>query len=139
MLKIALKTLCGLSCIYPLTLTPTAPSLARSPNLRAFACAPSYVWNAFLLGSADSLSPLQPPGSWLKWEAFPAHPSYLKSTPSTSPSTHAHRVLFHFAALLFFFPGLRLWHMKVPRLGVGLELQLLAYPTAHGNAESLTH
>ena len=32
-----------------------------------------------------------------------------------------------------------LWHMEVPRLGVKLELQLLAYTIAHGNAGSLTH
>ena len=32
--------------------------------------------------------------------------------------------------LSFFFLGLRLTHMEVPRLGVELELQLLAYATA---------
>ena len=33
-----------------------------------------------------------------------------------------------------------LWqHMEVPRLGVELELLLLAYTTAHGNTGSLTH
>ena len=31
-----------------------------------------------------------------------------------------------------------MWHVEVPRLGVGSELQLPAYPTAHGNAGSLT-
>ena len=30
-------------------------------------------------------------------------------------------------------------HMAVPSLGVELELQLLAYTIAHGNAGSLTH
>ena len=30
----------------------------------------------------------------------------------------------------FFFLGLGLWHMEFPRLGVKLELQLLAYITA---------
>ena len=30
-------------------------------------------------------------------------------------------------------------HMEVPRLGVQLELQMLTYTTAHGNARSLTH
>ena len=54
----------------------------------------------------------------------------------------------------FFFLRLHPWHMQVPRLGVKLELQLLAYITAiatwdlspvcdlhqaHGNARSLTH
>ena len=53
---------------------------------------------------------------------------------------------------LFFFSvflGPHPWHMEVPRLGGGLELQLLAYTTvwamsaactaAHSNARSLTH
>ena len=31
---------------------------------------------------------------------------------------------------IFCFLGLHLWHMEVPRLGVKLELQLLAYATA---------
>ena len=31
---------------------------------------------------------------------------------------------------LFFFSGLNLWHMEVPRLGVKSELQLAAYTTA---------
>ena len=35
--------------------------------------------------------------------------------------------------------SLGLLHMEVPRLGFELELQLLAYTTAHGNAGSLTH
>ena len=30
----------------------------------------------------------------------------------------------------FFFLGPHLWHIEVPRLGVQLELQLLAYATA---------
>ena len=32
--------------------------------------------------------------------------------------------------ILFFFLGLQIWHMEVPRLGVQSELQLLAYATA---------
>ena len=32
--------------------------------------------------------------------------------------------------LFFYFLGLHPWHMEVPRLGVSLELQLLAYTTA---------
>ena len=32
--------------------------------------------------------------------------------------------------LLFFFSGLHLRHVKVPRLGIKLELKLLAYATA---------
>ena len=37
-------------------------------------------------------------------------------------------VIFFF--FFFFFLGLYLWHMEIPRLGVELELQLLAYTTA---------
>ena len=38
--------------------------------------------------------------------------------------------LFDFFFFFFGFPGLHLWHMEVPRLGVKLEqLQLLAYTT----------
>jgi len=40
---------------------------------------------------------------------------------------------FHFSVFFFFFPcflGLHPRHMEVPRLGVKLELQLLAYTTA---------
>ena len=63
-----------------------------------------------------------------------------------------------FKGMTFFFflsfLGLHPWHMEVSRLGVELELQLLAYTTAkqhgilatsatyttaHGNAGSLTH
>ena len=61
----------------------------------------------------------------------------------------------HFlSSFLFFFLGPHLQHMDIPRLGVELELQLLAYTTATamrdlshiviytaacGNAGSLTH
>ena len=47
--------------------------------------------------------------------------------------------------LIFFFSGLHLWHMKGLRLGVKLELQLLAYTTATAMQDpshisrSLTH
>ena len=41
----------------------------------------------------------------------------------------------HIYIYIYCFLGLRLWHMEVPRLGIKLELQLLA----HGNAGSLTH
>ena len=39
----------------------------------------------------------------------------------------------------FLFLGPYPWHMEVPRLGVELELQLLAYIIADSNAGSLTH
>ena len=38
--------------------------------------------------------------------------------------------------LFLSFLGPHLWHMEVPRLGVELEVQLLAYTTACGNARS---
>ena len=41
-------------------------------------------------------------------------------------NVHDHTSIFFF----FCFLGLHLWHMKVPRLGVDLELQLLDYATA---------
>ena len=37
--------------------------------------------------------------------------------------------VFVFLFCFVFFLGLRPWHMEVPRLGVELELQLLAYTT----------
>ena len=40
---------------------------------------------------------------------------------------------------VFVILGLHLLHMEVPRLGVKLELQPLAYTTAHRNAGFLTH
>ena len=45
---------------------------------------------------------------------------------------------FFFFFFLVFFLGPQVWHMEVPRLGVKLELQLLAYTRAHSNAGSLT-
>ena len=39
----------------------------------------------------------------------------------------------------FVFLGPHLRQIEVPRLGVELELQLLAYTTAHSNAGCLTH
>ena len=39
----------------------------------------------------------------------------------------------------FFFLGLHLRHMEVPKLGVELDLELPAYTTAQGNARSLTY
>ena len=68
--------------------------------------------------------------------------NFLPSSPSRS------------LIILFWFLGLHLWHMEVPRLGVKSELQLPAYTTAtatpdlscvrantiaHVNAGSLTH
>ena len=40
-------------------------------------------------------------------------------------------ILFQILSFFFFvFLGLHLWHVEIPRLGVQLELQLLAYTTA---------
>ena len=39
-------------------------------------------------------------------------------------------MLFYFIIIIFFFLGPHLPHMNVPRLGVKLELQLLAYAAA---------
>ena len=39
---------------------------------------------------------------------------------------------------VFCFLGLHPWHVRVPKLGVKSELQLLAYSIAQGNTESLT-
>ena len=49
----------------------------------------------------------------------------------------AHQPGFFFVLFCFLGPHPR--HMEVPRIGVELELQLLAYTTAQGNAGSLTH
>ena len=47
---------------------------------------------------------------------------------SLSPSLHMHSWVFFFFFHSFFFLGLHLWHMEIPRLGVESELQLLAQP-----------
>ena len=38
--------------------------------------------------------------------------------------------MYSFSHFFFFFKGLHLWHMEVPRLGLESELQLPAYTTA---------
>ena len=50
-----------------------------------------------------------------------------------------HLQLFFVIILFYFFLGTHPWHMKVPSLGVKLELHLPIYTTAHENARSLTH
>ena len=59
-------------------------------------------------------------------------------TPNSHQRPHIFLFIFLFFYFLLFFK-LYLWHMEVSRLGVKLELQLLAYATAHSNARSLTH
>ena len=46
---------------------------------------------------------------------------------------------FYLGLFILFFLEPHLQDMKVPRLGIKLELQLPAYTTAHGSARSLTH
>ena len=55
---------------------------------------------------------------------------------SLLPVSKAWQKLFFFFLV---FLGLSPWHREVPRLGFELELQLLAYVAAMGNASSLTH
>ena len=66
---------------------------------------------------------------------LPSFLSFFPSFPSFLPSS-CH--LLSFSPFSFFLPfclsvclfGLHLWHKEVPRLGIRLELQLLAYTTA---------
>ena len=54
------------------------------------------------------------------------HYSWLKHRKHCNmPASHPKIYYYHF----FFFLGLHLWHMKVLKLGVKSELQLLAYAT----------
>ena len=69
-------------------------------------------------------------GRGQSWPLFPDHFIY-----EAGKSWRDH----FFCLLSFVFLGRQLRHMEVPRLGVQLELQLLAYATAHGNAGPLTH
>ena len=65
---------------------------------------------------------------WLTWQG--------------SSSTSLDLSFFFFCLFFFFFClflGPHLWHREVPWLGLELQLQLLAYTTAHSNAGSLTH
>ena len=55
------------------------------------------------------------------------------------PEQRDSRELLSLSLSFFFFLGMALPHMEVPRLGVELELKLLAYTAAHGDAGSLTH
>ena len=49
--------------------------------------------------------------------------------------SHSGKFISHFVFLFVCFLGLHPWHMEVPRLGVQLELQLLAYATATATSE----
>ena len=70
----------------------------------------------------------------------PWNSSWGPHSPWSSASNHSQNPInflsfFHF----FFFLGPHLQHMKVPKLGVKSELQLLAFTRAHSHARSLTH
>ena len=83
-----------------------------------------------------------------------AEPELCNLVPAHSSLGPLHSLLFIFIFILFVcFLGPHLWHMEVPRVGIRLELQLLAYATvtatwdlsasatyatAHSNARSLT-
>ena len=53
-----------------------------------------------------------------------------EQTPAQNKIICMYTRLFSFSFSSFFFLGPHLWHMKVSRLGVKLEMQLLAYATA---------
>ena len=55
-----------------------------------------------------------------------SHPIILARSYRKKKLTTEQRSIF----FLFFFLGLHLWHMEVPRLGAESELWLLAYTTA---------
>ena len=59
-----------------------------------------------------------------------------RTRPRKKPWNHTIRLLVIFCLLVSFscFLGLHLWYMDVPRLGVELELQVPAYPTATATA-----
>ena len=59
-------------------------------------------------------------------------PIFLPELPEESSlaNTFFFLFFFFFCLLSFVFLGLGPWHMKVPRVGVELELQTLAYTTA---------
>ena len=53
-------------------------------------------------------------------------PSWRNIEPTYN--TLQKNTIFQLLQIFFFFLGLHLWHMEVPKLGVELELQLLATP-----------
>ena len=70
--------------------------------------------------------------------AFPL-PKELSAPEATYPgATSAQRGKL-LLVLFFFFLGPHPRHMEVPTPSGELELQLLAYTTAHGNSQSLIH
>ena len=64
------------------------------------------------------------------------HSLYMTNRQDDSKATEVRGQLTSDGAVLesslscFFFKGLPLWHMEIPRLGVNLELQRPAYTTA---------
>ena len=122
------------------------PSYSRLQNfsLRPKS-SPAYLYIICPLCQKSSPLPLSSVFLWLVLED-------LNTTSSRKPSLTAplaewaapsqgSQISPCFLCLTFFFIflGLHPKHMEVPRLGVKSEVQPLAYPTAHGNARSLTH
>ena len=56
-------------------------------------------------------------------------PYKAKKHPKTNKPPKTHLLSYFFVCLFVYFLGLHARHMEVPRLGVELELQLLAYAT----------
>ena len=88
-------------------------------------------WEALFYTTALSLGST---GGWFPPRHTPrrySNDSYrqtgVRMVPLPTPQIHEHFFSFF---LFFIFLGLQLQHMEVPRLGVNLELQLLAYATA---------
>ena len=58
------------------------------------------------------------------------------AAPKRPKKKKNHKKNIIYIKLFFFFLGLHLQHMELPRLGVKSKLQVLAYTTAHDNARS---
>ena len=72
-------------------------------------------------------------GSWC-----PSHQRHFLRLVCREQSSIEHTEMYwsFLFVCLFCFLGPNLWHIEVPKLGVDLELELPAYPTAMGNTRS---
>ena len=70
------------------------------------------------------------------WRLFLAYPAHTPKKDLRKVDDVCNQKFF-FVFLVFL--GLHPWHTEVSGLGVNLELQLLAYATAHRSTGSLTH
>ena len=85
---------------------------------------------AFLNPSLDFFCPCC---SMQKFPGWGLNHAMAVTTPdpsSTEPPGNSNRGFLVFCFFVCVFLGPHLWHMEVPRLGIKLELQLLAYTTA---------